>query len=153
MVYVKLDRYYGDVNVTKSTLRIMKGEEMLFGCEARELGFADYTDDEKRLGVQYKCLPHGVFPLKVVCLPFNPSCLKTHHTHKHRGTVVYGDVDVERKSNAVLIGYSYGTMDPRARKLRDVKECRDRFNEVVSELWGETFRLVVRNDKMGTFPN
>ncbi len=148
MVYVRLDRYYGDVNVTKSRLSIVKDGEALFECEARELGFADYTDDEKKLGMQYKCLPRGEFPLKVVSMPFNPSCLKTHHTHKHRGTVVYGDADVKRKSNAVLIGYAYETTDPRTRSLRNVEECRDRFNEVVSELWGEEFRLVVSNQKL-----
>ena len=148
MVYVRLDRYYGDVNETKSRLSIVKNGVALFECEARELGFADYTDTEKKHGVQYKCLPRGEFPLRVVTMPFNHACLKTHHTHTHRGTVVWGDVEMKRGRNKVLIGYSIETVKPEFRILKEVERCRDDFNDVVATLWREEIRLVVSNDKM-----
>ena len=145
MIDIVLKRYYGDYNVTKSALTVEDDGKVLFKCEARELGFVDYTDDERRHGIQYKCLPRGVFPLKVVTMPFNEACLKTHHTHTHKGTVIYGDVDEPRKSNTVLIGFANQAVAERWRKLERVEECRDRFNELIASLWGEEFRLVINN--------
>ena len=56
---IKLKRYYGDEQVTKSVMEVfMEGENTpRLVCEAREVGYKDYA--EAFPGASRYCLPRG----------------------------------------------------------------------------------------------
>ena len=146
-ITLKLTRYYGDVNITKSQLSIEdEAANVLFECEAREYGFLDYdlsTKDEKGeliKGNMYKCMPTGEFQMKVVSASMNPFCLKVHHARLHNGTIIVADSSHEKESKRIHIGFG-----KKGCKLHDVNECGRQYNDLVKEHYGDEFVLVVKN--------
>ncbi len=149
MVTALLNRYYGDANVTRSVLTLIGDDgNALFECEAREMRYEDYANEEKQVGCSYFCLPRGKFPCKPSSAPNNPICLRVQGVKGHRGTRLYFDEARDIRPNAVLLGYGNKAQQKSCRQLVRIAEARERFLEVMYRHITEEFVLVVENEEL-----
>lgn len=168
---IKLKRYYGDTEVTKSVMEVwMDGEtQPRMVCEAREVGFVDY--EESFAGASRVCLPRGRWRMKVGRSPYGVMGLRVVRCPGHRcvyvghrwarqafeGEVLVGEGFLPREWDAVEWGD-----DPVARKRWEDRKRRIEFGDVVfeklnglvyeawgkgEEFWMEVENALVLNDK------
>jgi len=103
---IRLKRYYGDAEVTKSVMEVwMQGErEPRMVCEAREAGFVDYA--ESFPGASRVCLPRGRWRMKVGRSPYGPMGLRVARCPGHRCVYVGHRWARQLMEGEVLIGES-----------------------------------------------
>lgn len=148
MITAKLTRYYGDSYVTKSIFTLLddKGTN-LFECEAREMQYADYGNDDHLPGCSCLCLPRGSFPCKLCTMACNPLCFRVQGVNGHRGAKVYFDAMHEVVPNAVLLGYANKAQKECNRQLIDIENARDAFLQVMYQHFTEEVEMIIENKK------
>ena len=101
---IKLHRYYGDAEITKSVMEVfMDGEEApRMVCEAREVAFKDYT--ETFPGASRYCLPVGRWRMKVGRSPYSPMGLRVPRCPGHRQVFIGHKWARQWMEGEVLIG-------------------------------------------------
>ena len=101
---IKLHRYYGDAEITKSVMEVfMDGEaEPRLVCEAREVAFKDYT--ETFPGASRYCLPVGRWRMKVGKSPYGPIGLRVPRCPGHRQVFIGHRWSRQCFEGEVLIG-------------------------------------------------
>ena len=178
---IRLKRYYGDAEVTKSVMEVwMDGEtQPRMVCEAREVGFADY--EASFPGASRVCLPRGRWRMKVGQSPYGAMGLRVARCPGHRQVYVGHRWARQMFEGAVLVG-EVETLSPEdplcpadispmrgrpcgggadGERLREMKERRivngdvvfEKLNGLVYEAWGrgEEFWMVVENGEMSGF--
>lgn len=162
---IRLKRYYGDEEVTKSVVEVwMQGEaEARMVCEAREAAFRDYEVTFR--GVSAFCMPRGRWRMKVGGSPYGVMGLRVPRCAGHRQVLVGWKMSRQVMEGEVLIGVGvlprewneeeWGD-DPVARKMWEDRKRRiergdevfERLTELVYEAYGrgEEFWMVVEND-------
>ena len=119
---IKLHRYYGDAEITKSVMEVfMDGEaEPRLVCEAREVAFRDYT--ETFPGASRYCLPVGRWRMKVGKSPYSPMGLRVPRCPGHRQVFIGHRWSRQCFEGEVLIG---APRPPKGEGCRDVWEMDD----------------------------
>lgn len=104
---IKLNRYYGDEKVTKSTAEVyMDGQtEPVLTFETREVGYADYTAAFP--GCSSLCLPSGTYPLAVGSTPYGPMGLRVPKCPGHRCYYIGHRWDRQAIAGELLVGEPY----------------------------------------------
>lgn len=158
MLIMKLKRYYGNINVTKSIVEFVEAEvdeetgivtesdTPLLEGEAREIGFADYTDDDTKIRAMSFCMQRGEFELTFSNCLRNPLCLKLKGAHRHRGLLIFSDPNKHLEANAILLGYASQSVAMERRSLTNVEQFRRDFYKLLYDHTGDDVRLVVSND-------
>lgn len=150
MITVTIQRYYGNANITKSTMIITDDEsgKVLMECEARECRYAAYRRGDTMPGMRTMCLAEGEYELKPASEEANPICLKITHEPSRRGFKVCAmNARYQCKVNMLLIGYADAATEPEFRNLTDIDACRDAFMKVIYKHYLGGFRLIVRNEE------
>jgi len=147
MITITLQRYYGDTNITKSTVCIADSAgNTLMECEARECGYKQYKRGEVLAGSQHKCLGEGEYELIPSNDEMNPICLKITHEPSRRGYKICAlSTKFQYRIKRVLIGYADSSSPPELREMTDIDACRDAFMNVIYQHYGEEFRLRIEN--------
>jgi len=148
MLHIKLSRYYGNRNVTKSRFLMYYNDELVLECEARELGYKDYEEVQGQRGISYFCMQRGQFKLTFSHAPGNPVCLRLTGVIHHRGLKIYCDEANERCLNAILIGYANENVPMERRKLERVKECKELFQKLMYKHYQDKVDIEVTNDEV-----
>lgn len=101
---LKLERYYGDSQVTKSVMKVwMEGEEEpRMVCEAREPKFKDYT--ESFAGASQFCLPCGKWQMKAGNSPYGMMGLRVPKCAGHRQVFMGHKWSRQWMEGEILIG-------------------------------------------------
>lgn len=146
MLTLNLNRYYGNINETKSILTIYQDQQLLFQCEARELGFKDYIEDRDNLYIAGFCMQRGTFHLSYSSAPNNHVCLRLKGVIHHRGLKIYCDDNTQRKLNAILLGYADSGVSMAQRRLKDIAQCREDFTRILYSHYLEPAILHVINE-------
>ena len=143
---IKLSRYYGDGEVTKSVMEVfMEGEaEPRLMCEAREPQFRDYG--EAFPGASRFCLPRGRWRLKAGRSPYGPMGLRVPKCPGHRQVFIGHRWDRQWFEGEVLIGeaaFHFYTDEegneveyPPKRRIRNGEEVFGRLDALVYEAFG-----------------
>ncbi len=154
---IRLKRYYGDAEVTKSVMEVwMQGEESpRMVCEAREVGFRDY--EVSFAGASQVCLPRGRWRMKVGGSPYGAMGLRVARCPGHRQVYVGHRWARQCFEGEVLVGepvFHYYTDEegreveyPKKRRIENGEAVFGRLTELVYEAWGrgEEFWMVVEN--------
>ena len=143
---IKLKRYYGDEEVTKSVMEVfLDGEDTpRLTCEAREPQFRDYT--EKFPGASRYCLPVGRWKLKVGHSPYSPMGLRVARCPGHRQVFIGHRWDRQWFEGEVLIGEPQSFIcteeegddedEKRSRRIVDGEEVFQKLDALVYEAFG-----------------
>ena len=143
---IKLKRYYGDAEVTKSVMEVwLDGEqEPRLVCEARETAYVNYA--ETFPGASRYCLPVGRWKMKAGGSPYSPMGLRVPRCPGHRQVFVGWKWARQWMEGEVLIGESQvplccpeGGMKPCG---QDEEEMRQRRIENGEEVFGRLDALV-----------
>lgn len=157
---IKLHRYYGDSEVTKSVMEVwMDGEEEpRLVCEAREVAYRDYM--ETFPGASRYCLPVGRWRLKVGKSPYGPMGLRVPRCPGHRQVFIGHRWARQCFEGEVLIGepvYHYETDEnglevecPQKRRIENGEEVYKKLDKLVYEAFGkgEEFVMEIENWKL-----
>jgi hypothetical protein len=161
---IKLKRYYGDEQVTKSVMEVlMEGENTpRLVCEAREVGFKDYA--EAFPGASRYCLPRGKWRLECGGSPYSPMGVRVVKCPGHRQTYFGPCGDGYRKQQAgrVMIGepvYRYYTDEegneveyPKKRGMKNGREVYEQLDELLYEAYGTSQNFSVEISNFCEFP-
>ena len=147
---ILIERYYGDVRITKSilTVTMADGTEWM-RCEAREGAFADY--DKKFCGCSNFCLAKGEhFQVKPRCRVYGPMTLCIQHAPGRLSCPIGWDLFREWKAGEILIGYGNPDVPAESRRLEHQQEAFDRLTEGVYKAFcqGEDIEASVTNEKI-----
>ena len=151
---IKLHRYYGDAEITKSVMEVfMDGEaEPRLVCEAREVAFRDYT--ETFPGASRYCLPVGRWRMKAGQSPYGPMGLRVPKCPGHRQVFIGHKWARQCFEGEVLIGEpvrSEGAESPeeemRERRIENGEEVFQKLDVLVYEAFGrgEEFWMEIEN--------
>lgn len=167
---IRLKRYYGDAQVTKSRVEVwMQGESTPRICceegiEARETAYRDY--EESFSGASGYCLPQGRWRMKVGGTPYGAMGLRVVKCAGHRCVSVGWDAVRQSLAGTVLVGRACGFLartegtamqeDGRTEKMampedgriEDGKSVFRQIEGLVYEAFarGEEFWMVVDNE-------
>lgn len=148
MIRLKIDRYYGNLNETKSYARLYCDDRLLLECEARELGYKDYEENKDNLYIAGFCMQRGVYEMSYSSAPNNRVCFRLKGVRHHRGLKVYCDEDVQRKLNTILLGYADQSVCMEHRRLKDVVACREAFAKILYQHYKEEAWIEVSNENV-----
>jgi len=148
MLKIKLKRYYGDVNTTRSHVEIYADDTLLMECEARELGYRDYEEHRGQLYVRDKCIQRGTFGLTFTSAIGNPVALRLAGVIHHRGCLMYPSDHEQRKINTILLGYADSSITESCRPLIRISECRTRFQQILYAHFKEPAEIEVTNENV-----
>ena len=164
---IRLRRYYGDAEVTKSVMEVwmQDEEEPRMVCEAREAAFRDYG--ESFAGASRFCLPRGRWRMKPGGSPYGPMGLRVVRCPGHRQVFVGHRWSRQWLEGEVLIGVGvlarewnteeWGddavarkAWEDRKRRIERGDEVFARLTEMVYEAYGrgEEFWMEVENEKI-----
>ena len=143
---VKIQRYYGDGNITKSMVTVLNDQgAVLWEGEAREPRYVDYDNNEKMKGCSYMCMPRGRYFCKLSSTVDNPMCLRVMGMKGHRGCKLYFEANRDFVMGNVLLGYADEMVPMEYRKLCRVEEARMEFVQMLYKVIGESLQLEVVN--------
>ena len=148
MITLRLNRYYGTPNITKSTLTIEDAKgNVLMECEARESGFADYKRGEKHSGSTFLCLGTGEYDLLPANCEGNAICLRIYKDLARRGFYIMVGRDEQVQFMMKRLQLGRGTSaEPKYRLMTDFAKVREEFQQVLYDNYVDEFRLVVSNE-------
>ncbi len=148
MITLKLNRYYGTPNITKSKLTIEDGEgNALMRCEAREAQFVDYERTQKVPGSTCFCLGTGEYRLRADHCTGNAICLKIFGDARRRGFYIMVGSDEREQVLPMKLQLGRGTSsEPRYRRIADFAKVKEEFQKVLYDNYLEEFRMVVSNE-------
>lgn len=148
MITLRLTRYYGSGNITKSILAIDNERgESLMECEARETRFYNYKKGERIIGASYGCLGEGEYALKPASYPGNPVCLRIYNEPSRRGHhIVVGNEEKEQCfTKTIRLGIATED-DPKHRRISQFPKTKELFQRIIYDNYLEEFLLVVSNE-------
>ncbi len=146
-----LKRYYGDEQVTKSTMLVYMGEAKMpaLVCEARESAYRKYS--EKFAGCSQFCLPEGVeLTGRVRATLYSPMTVAVgRHPHNCK-TLIVGESLHQHSIGKVLIGQGDACVPPEERMLTRQSETAVAFTKLVYEAYAmcESIALVADNSML-----
>ena len=151
---IKLHRYYGDEDITKSVMEVfLEGDsEPRMVCEAREAAYRDYT--ESFPGASRYCLPVGRWPLKVGKSPYGPMGLRVPKCPGHRQVFIGWKWSRQCLEGEVLIGepvFHYYTDEngqeveyPKKRRMENGEEVFRKLDKLVYEAFGKEEEFILQ---------
>ena len=159
---IKLKRYYGDAEVTKSVMEVyMDGEaEPRMVCEAREVTYRDYT--ESFPGASRHCLPVGRWMMRVGRSPYGVMGLRVARCPGHRQVYIGHKWSRQCFEGEILVGepvFHYYTDDegqeveyPPKRRIANGEEVFAKLDALVYEAWsrGEDFFIEIDNEALNS---
>ena len=141
-----LTRYYGDANITKSTLSFKVRDRTVLTCEAREAAYRDYSEPFPRHS--FYCLPTGTHRCYITSTANNRFCLRLVGVPGHKGNMIYIDPERQLHVGAILIGYASSSLPPKWRKLIDHDALKKKYAKLLEDQMydGEPITIEVRNE-------
>lgn len=145
MITLTLTRYYGSPNITKSHLAIAKDGQTLLQCEARELGYRDYSEPFR--GSSKVCMPAGTHALRISTDIDTLVCLAVIRGGVHRGDKIITHTVKQKRKGYILIGNA-DNEPPENRRLVPSPELEQQYESLILSNLEEDFELVVINSEM-----
>lgn len=149
MITLTLSRYYGSPNITKSHLTITKDGTTLLKCEARELGYRDYTEPFR--GSSKVCMPAGTHALRMSTDIDTLVCLAVVRGGVHRGDKLLTFSNKQKRKGYILLGYA-DKEDPNKRHLIPSSELIEEYESLLLHNLDQEYQLIVTNDKLKQMP-
>ncbi len=142
-----ISRYYGDGNVTKSTVTALGNEgQVLWQGEAREPQYKDYGNDDKVNGCTYMCAPKGEYACKISSTESNALCVRPLGMKGHRGCLLYFDSRNRIKLGHILMGYADEDCPAEMRNLIRVEEAKEVFIALLYQQICNEVSLLICNE-------
>ena len=135
---IKLRRYYGDEQVTKSVMEVFLEDEEKphLKCEAREARFREYR--ETFPGASRYCLPVGRWRLKPGCSEFGTMTLRVTRCPGHRCVLLGWDAFRQWREGMVCMGVAVSQEAPAEERLIEGgMEVYGRLERLVYEAFGK----------------
>lgn len=149
MITLKVTRYYGNVNITKSRITIYdeNTQNILFDGEARESRYCDYEKDERVVGKTHMCLGTGTYQLRMSPCQEAVMALVTHKEPTRRGFFILATnrtIKKEAMAQRMLIGYP-STGSAKTKILMRDEEAEESFSKILYDNLQGEFQLIVEN--------